>query len=393
MWAACAILLLLGAFALWYSIPPQDSPPFFVGSNTIPVKVQPSITVGHQFAAMIAPDGTLWLWGAAGSLPLNEHVGSVPKRFGNDTDWKQVTAGFYGLLALKQDGTLWAVGKNTEGILGLGPGPKGLEKMTRIGTEADWKEIRAGVAHCLALKQDGSLWAWGKNDYGQVGTGYTSPVEPIRRVGTNSNWTAISPAAMASYAMQSDGTLWGWGSDVWTNGINPWPTLLGPNQWKAISAGEYHIVALDTNGYPWATGPNAHLLAPKFKSLLTNWARLEHSTNWLHFVSGENCVVARSAGAGWGRSGQEHYRMGKPWKIPSTIDPLLVHSQRHTSYLLMKDGRLWSWEMRVGAQAKQPLLQALRDRLGRLVGKDRKEPDVQVDSTPVLLWTHQQMDD
>ncbi len=95
-----------------------------------------------------------------------------PIRIGSTTDWKEVTAGSDHSVALKLDGSLWAWGNNFEGQLGDGTtGPK--YSPVRIDPATDWKEVTAGYFHTFALKTDGSLWAWGSNGYGQLGDGWT----------------------------------------------------------------------------------------------------------------------------------------------------------------------------------------------------------------------------
>jgi len=101
-------------------------------------------------------------------------------QIGNDSNWKEVIAGCFHTLAIKTDGSLWAWGKNDIGQLGLGDNTN-REAPVRIGTESNWKEVIAGCFHSLALKTDGSLWAWGDNWNGQLGLGDTTnrsnPVE------------------------------------------------------------------------------------------------------------------------------------------------------------------------------------------------------------------------
>ena len=73
-------------------------------------------------------------------------------------------------MALKQDGTLWSWGNNGYGQLGDGTTTTRLAR-AEIGTETTWWAVAAGSYHTLALKADGTLWAWGTNWNGQVGDG------------------------------------------------------------------------------------------------------------------------------------------------------------------------------------------------------------------------------
>src|SRR6185436_7547272 len=112
-------------------------------------------------------------------------------------------------LALKQDGTIWALGQNGEGLLGITNSV--VRKLTQVGSDNDWVDVQAGVGHCMALKKNGSLWVWGRNGYGEMGMGKTSPFEPPMQAGSDSDWKAISPGDFHCYGLKTNGTLWGWG--------------------------------------------------------------------------------------------------------------------------------------------------------------------------------------
>lgn len=74
---------------------------------------------------------------------------------------------------------------------------------------ADSSSVMAtGSAHTLAVKSDGSRWAWGYNEYGQLGFGDTTNREYPLRVGTDTDWQAVDAGASHSMAVKSDGTLW-----------------------------------------------------------------------------------------------------------------------------------------------------------------------------------------
>ena len=85
---------------------------------------------------------------------------SRPVRIGEDKDWVAVSAGNNHSLALKADGTLWAWGASINGQLGDGTKGRSFAPQ-KIGPASDWKMADAGANHTVALKRDGSLWAWG----------------------------------------------------------------------------------------------------------------------------------------------------------------------------------------------------------------------------------------
>ena len=208
---------------------------------------------------------------------LLQHSKNVPTRIGDATDWKAVSAGSYHSLAIKKDGSLWAWGYNREGQLGDGTAGNYHHKSTpvRVGAANDWKAISAGGEHSLAIKTDGSLWAWGSNWLGQLGdsTGGDGSEDndkniPVR-IGGATDWKAISAGGEHSLAIKTDGSLWAWGWNSYgqlgdgTGGDEAGehnknvPTRIGDaTDWKTVSAGGEHSLAIKTDGSLWAWGKN-----------------------------------------------------------------------------------------------------------------------------------------
>jgi len=123
-------------------------------------------------------DGSIWHWRSGfhdysgGWVPI-----AIPTKIGEDTDWKMVGLGLH-TVALKTDGTLWAWGVNIWGQLGIGTTKDRLYP-TRVCTPyTDWIYVTTGHFHTLAIRQDGSLWAWGSNFAGQLGTGIRREINP-----------------------------------------------------------------------------------------------------------------------------------------------------------------------------------------------------------------------
>lgn len=173
---------------------------------------------GYSHSAGIKTDHTLWTWGwnDHGQLGI-DNIGifarDAPTRVGDADDWSQVSAGGFHTVALKSDGSLWAWGWNDCGQLGDGTnetrgGP------VKIGSDTDWIAVSAGMYHTLALKSDNSLWAWGKNEYGQLGDGTNENRNAPVPIGTvDDTWTAISAGGEFSVAIKTGGSLWTWGDN------------------------------------------------------------------------------------------------------------------------------------------------------------------------------------
>lgn len=133
----------------------------------------------------------------------------------NVLTWKQVDIGMSHTLALRSDGTIWAWGNNSKGQIGQGnTSSLYVDKITQIGTALDWKEISAGDYHNLALNTNGEVYAWGDNHYGQIGDGFWGSgtiSETLVQSGNSSNWMKINARDDQSYAISFTEDLFGWG--------------------------------------------------------------------------------------------------------------------------------------------------------------------------------------
>jgi alpha-tubulin suppressor-like RCC1 family protein len=174
--------------------------------NPISMRVIPRIAACWSMAAMIAPDGSLWLWGEAkdqGFLLAPKAVTETPLRIGGDKDWVKIATGSRFLIGLKRDGSLWATGQNGEGALGV-PGIRCQTNFVQVNGDHDWEDIQTGARHSVALKRDGSVWVWGSNTHGQSGT----QSKPLKRL---EDVAQVAAGSFNSFALKRDGTIWGWG--------------------------------------------------------------------------------------------------------------------------------------------------------------------------------------
>ena len=200
---------------------------------------------------------TFWAWGFNGygqlgdettanrKLPVQESRGA--------TNWASVTAGEHHTVALRSDGSLWAWGANWKGQLGDGT-TTGKDIPIQESTGAtNWSDIAAGFGHTVALKSDGRLWAWGANWNGQLGDGTNTDKKiPTQESTGATNWSAIAAGSRHTVGLKSDGTLWAWGAN-WNGQLGDGtktPRNLhtqestGAIDWSVIAAGGAHTVAL-----------------------------------------------------------------------------------------------------------------------------------------------------
>ena len=257
-----------------------------VGSGT------PAISLGETHGVILASDGSLWSWGSdfLGWPVLG--LGKVTAqtrlcRIGKDSNWIGISASHAHNLAIKSDGTLWAWGENIYGEFGVGTTARQLS-MTNMPMPAaaghDWKQAAAGGCFSLGLKTNGTLWAWGNNWAGPLGIGSTSNSAVPVRVGRGANWTKIWAGLLESVAMQSDGSVWYWGQNpdpaiAQTNGQILVPTRVSPDtNWVDVGMGEATVFGIKSDGTLWAWGRNAHVYTGVTNTTL-NVAPLRVGTN------------------------------------------------------------------------------------------------------------------
>lgn len=199
-------------------------------------------------------DGTVWTWGHlvnweghsdSGSFyPISPFStnSSVPKRANALTSVTKVAAGSSHYLALKSDGTLWAFGDNTEGQLGDGTTTSRVEPV-RVFI-SDVIAISASDASSVALKSDGTVWAWGADV--SVSDNGTSKSAPVQVAGLT-DVAKIKASGNGGYAIKRDGTLWGWGGNVTS------PVLI-PNISNVSNVIDGYAVTTGGTAYSWGTG-------------------------------------------------------------------------------------------------------------------------------------------
>jgi alpha-tubulin suppressor-like RCC1 family protein len=212
-------------------------------SSTTPVQVInlrdiAAISSGMDYSLALGADGTVWAWGANnyGELGDGSKANSAtPVRVAGLPAIAHIAAGSGTSLAVASDGSVWAWGLNSNGVLGDGtttdrwtPAPvSGLANVTAIAASS-------AFPHSLALKSDGTVWAWGRDTYGSLGLpdnaetcsdGLNDPVACARlpqQVPGLTDIVAIAADWGKNIALRRDGTVW-----VWGNGLGTTPQQVG----------------------------------------------------------------------------------------------------------------------------------------------------------------------
>ncbi len=230
-----------------------------------------AIAAGDNHNLALKSDGTVWAWGdnQRGQLGDNTTTDRTlavqvhgPDNVGFLTDVVAIAAGFTHSMALRADGTVWAWGHNYRGKLGDGTNTDRYVPVQVVGL-SNIKAIACGFGHSLAVGADGTVWAWGNNNKGQLGDGTVDQRwTPVQAVGIT-NAVAVSAGYWTSLALHADGTVSGWGYNGYgqignntnTDSLVPVP-VLGLTDVASIAAGDYHSVALKSDGSAWAWGWN-----------------------------------------------------------------------------------------------------------------------------------------
>lgn len=226
------------------------------------------VSAGYDHSLALMSGGTVMAWGANdyGQFGNGANEGSlVPVAVSAMTDISAVSAGYWFSAVIKTDHTVWAFGWGTEGELGNGGNSHSnvpvqvAEPLDPTGFLTGVTKIASGYSHNLALKSDGTVWAWGDNTYGQLGNGNNTASNVAVHVTGISGITAIACGGWHSLALGSDGTVyaWGWGgygelgngSDNNSNIPVSVSNLTGVD--FIAAGGDHSLAAVDGTAYSW----------------------------------------------------------------------------------------------------------------------------------------------
>jgi len=272
-----------------------------------PIKIMDeviAISANSAHAMAIRVDGSLWAWGSnehgqLGNGATADHYSPIKIM----DDVITVSAGELHAMAIRTDGSLWAWGHNGSGQLGDGTR---VDRYTPVKIMEDVFAVSAGGSHTMAIKTDGSLWAWGSNDSGQLGDGspnfhdcasgndFFSAIQ-YRPVKIMEDVVAVSAGHGNTMAIRDDGSLWAWGSNqfgAYMAGVirvRNTPVKIMEDV-VAISAGVTNPMAVQSDGSLWIWGINEE---PGF------WSSGATTIDYLTPVKVLDDVIAVSAGTFW----------------------------------------------------------------------------------------------
>ena len=276
------------------------------------------VSGGNSFTAAIKTDGTLWTWGNNSNGQLGDNTttqrNTPVTTFAGGINWKQVACGGSHTAAIKTDGTLWTWGNNAYGRLGDNTTTHRSTPVTTFAGGTNWKQVSGGSSFTAAIKTDGTLWTWGRNYAGQLGTNTTTHRStPGTTFAGGTNWKQVSCGYHHTAAIKTDGTLWTWGYNIFgqvgnnvefgPDVITPVTTFAGGTNWKQVACGDYHNAAIKTNGTLWTWGLNSNGQIGDNTSTQRNTpvTTFAGGTNWKHVSDGggEYTAAIKTDGTLW----------------------------------------------------------------------------------------------
>ncbi|HTR40331.1 MAG TPA: sigma-70 family RNA polymerase sigma factor [Pseudomonadales bacterium] len=320
---ATGVILLLGAVGAVVIVEHvRHSPPRQTGRLKLPTgDVPPVMGKASGYGVILASDGSLWSWGEE---PLgwpvlglaNTKKATSLHQIGKDNDWKFVSSGTYSSLAIKSDGTLWAWGGNP--YYQLGDGTK-ITRPTPVRSIPgnDWVWASVADASSFGIKSDGTLWAWGNNWAGQLGVGNIKNTAKAIQVGTSTNWAKVWSGDIQTVGLQSDGSLWFWGSLTGDNeDIKQFkvPTRISPDtNWTDVCFGYFTIFAIKADGTLWSWGREAHYYTGASTNMIATPMQVGTDNDWQSCASsgGFYALLMKRDGSLWAMDASDH-RIIKP---------------------------------------------------------------------------------
>ncbi|MFT9850458.1 RCC1 domain-containing protein [Aneurinibacillus sp. REN35] len=332
----------------------------------------------HTF--FIGSQGEVWKSGQDGVLSTEEKnkQQTAPQPYKELKDIETIVNGKTHFLALKKDGTVWAWGENKSGELGNGTTDpqnspvqiKGIENIKTIiaANDAD------GKGYSIALEENGTVWTWGSNQYGQLGIGDwngTAVMKPVQ-VQNLRDVESITSGVGNVFAVKSDGKVYAWGDNRFSQlGDDSTQTRYLPIQIDkvkeidSIVAGKNHTLAYQKNGNVYAWGNN------EFGQLGNGTSSSSDIPVQVNELSGVKKIIVinnsnfalKNDGTVWAWGQNEKEQLGDGTKMSRFI-PFKINNLSHiqditidekSGLALDEEGKVWTWGLgQQGSSTERP---------------------------------------
>lgn len=332
------------------------------------------ISCGEYFTYILKNDTTAYYAGLNNSYQLginnNTDVSSLTQLTSSGQVYftidniKQISCGGKHTFALKNDGTLWAAGANGYGQLGLGDTSiKEMFLQVTRNINNDVKQIEAGYVHSVLLKNDGTVWSCGGNDYGQLGLSGTFDQKYFNQVTSLSDIIYITCSAYNTYALSANGDLYGAGFNSagqlgLGNQTNSSSFVRIATNVKRVAAGSLNLYYLKNDGTLWSTGDNgygqlgintsaANSPAMSPVNVTTNVDKVKDIACCMN----QTVYMLKTDGTVWSCGRNDYGQLGMTGvnntvfnKIPTLSNIVDIFSTlSYCAFALQSDGTVWSW--------------------------------------------------
>jgi alpha-tubulin suppressor-like RCC1 family protein len=315
--------------------------PLAVNSSNLDSAIM--VSAGYQHSLAIGSDGYIWVWGNndSGQLGTGNAVNKTIPTYKDKNnkiilnDIVMVSAGFQHSLALQSNGIVWAWGSNEFGQLGDGSTTNSNVPVIVSELPPDIVAISAGYFHSLALTSDGDIWAWGSNQYGQLGDNTTSDrLVPVKVFTESSSeyrgdFTAIEAGKNHSVALTSAKYVWAWGrnnlgqvgDNSTTDRKYPVKTRVSASvdltEITSIAAGGDFSLALKSAATVWAWGENSSGQLGINSTALSSFAKQVKTGSSTFLIGitaisagGSHSLALKSDSTVWAWGGDEYGQLG-----------------------------------------------------------------------------------
>jgi alpha-tubulin suppressor-like RCC1 family protein len=221
---------------------------------------------GYQCSIGLKNNGQAWTWGNNnyGQLGINNYTSfNSPVQVVGNHSFVRVMGGSDNFYGIKETNVIWGWGRNDFGQLGNNSTTNNPSPVQIVGNHS-FIQIRTSGYHCLAIKENGTVWSWGVNSWGQLGTNnVTNYSSPVQIVGNHSFIAITAEFNGSSYGLKIDGSIWAWGynnyGQLGTNNATNYSSpvqIVGNHSFVALSSSSGVCRALKSNGSVWSWGYN-----------------------------------------------------------------------------------------------------------------------------------------
>ena len=200
---------------------------------------------------------------SSGNIKKEYNVNVTLKDLKDDKKFREVRTSDFHTLALKNDGLLYSFGDNTFGQLGYSSKAYSYSTPKQVNGISDVVGFDTSSSHSIALREDGTVWVWGKNDYGQLDSSTTEDVLLPKKVEGLPLISKVRAGNRFSVVLDVTGSVWMWGynpsgqfGDIEEKFSLKPEFVNGLRNIADIKVGEFHTLALDRDGEVYSFGVN-----------------------------------------------------------------------------------------------------------------------------------------